>query len=294
MRPGTAPCQALFYDEGNCLYSALPVIPFLRMAFMGDVVTKWRNVLIVPVILAFSVAIISFVALRETPVFLKQRIEHLENSGVASEETKKKGETGGVFHAIRFIAHHRQLRWNALAAFVFAMSIGVTGFYTSIMSTSGMNGDQINQALVAYPILNACMTFLGGFLTDRLGRKRSALTMGMVCFVMLGAFVFAASQGWNAYLVGACYGVFVGAYWSVSDPAVSGYPRRVHPDQSARICPWDSVAGPDRWRYRFYHHHLDLHALCFFFGAGMWCDLHPAGAAVPCHCDDQTGRDQRC
>ena len=25
-------------------------------------------------------------------------------------------------------------------------------------------------------------------------------------------------------------------------PAVSGYPRRVHPDQSARICPWDSVA----------------------------------------------------
>ena len=198
-------------------YIGVAGIPFLRMAFMGDVVTKWRNVLIVPVILAFSVAIISFVALRETPVFLKQRIEHLENSGVASEETKKKGETGGVFHAIRFIAHHRQLRWNALAAFVFAMSIGVTGFYTSIMSTSGMNGDQINQALVAYPILNACMTFLGGFLTDRLGRKRSALTMGMVCFVMLGAFVFAASQGWNAYLVGACYGVFVGAYWSVSD-----------------------------------------------------------------------------
>ena len=182
-------------------YIGVAGIPFLRMAFMGDVVTKWRNVLIVPVILAFSVAIISFVALRETPVFLKQRIEHLENSGVASEETKKKGETGGVFHA----------------AFVFAMSIGVTGFYTSIMSTSGMNGDQINQALVAYPILNACMTFLGGFLTDRLGRKRSALTMGMVCFVMLGAFVFAASQGWNAYLVGACYGVFVGAYWSVSD-----------------------------------------------------------------------------
>ena len=87
----------------------------------------------------------------------------------------------------------------------------------SIMSTSGMDSNQINQALVAYPILNACMTFLGGFLTDRLGRKRSALTMGMVCFVMLGAFVFAASQGWNAYLVGACYGIFVGAYWSVSD-----------------------------------------------------------------------------
>ena len=123
-------------------------------------------------------AIISFLTLRETPVFLKQRIEHLENSGVASEETKKKGETGGVFHAIRFIAHHRQLRWNVLAAFVFAMSIGITGVYTSIMSTSGMDSNQINQALVAYPILNARMTFLGGFLTDRLGRKRSALTMG--------------------------------------------------------------------------------------------------------------------
>lgn len=94
-------------------------------------------------------AIISFLTLRETPVFLKQRIEHLENSGVASEETKKKGETGGVFHAIRFIAHHRQLRWNVLAAFVFAMSIGITGVYTSIMSTSGMDSNQINQALVA-------------------------------------------------------------------------------------------------------------------------------------------------
>lgn len=32
------------------------------------------------------------------------------------------------------------------------MSIGITGVYTSIMSTSGMDSNQINQALVAYPI----------------------------------------------------------------------------------------------------------------------------------------------
>lgn len=198
-------------------YVGVTGIPFLRMAFMGDDPTKWRGVLLVPVIMAFVVAIISMFVVRETPVFLKQRVQALEETDAQDGAGKNKQVSGGVFHAIKFIATHRQLRMVTLAAFVFAMSMGVTGFYTSIMATAGMDSDQVNQALFAYPLLNAAMTFLGGFLTDRLGRKRSALTLGIICFATLALFIFSAEQGWNAYLVGACYGIFVGAFWSVSD-----------------------------------------------------------------------------
>lgn len=201
-------------------YIGVTCIPLLRLTLMHNDGTQWRKIYIVPVLMAMVVGAAVYLYARETPVFLSQRIKALQDSlAPASAEEKQAAPAGkgGVLNAIKFIARHKQIRYTAICAFVFAMSIAVTGFYTSIMSTNGMNDVMITQALFAYPIMNALMTFGAGFMEDKLGRKRAAASLAIICFVTLILFMMGCAQGWNPYLIGVCYGIFVGAFWSVSD-----------------------------------------------------------------------------
>lgn len=211
-------------------YVGVSSIPLLRLVMMENDATRWREIFVVPVIAGVVVAVISFLCLRETPVFLHQRIAALTaelgktdqgevKPGGMTQEKKAvaSGEKTGVFRAIKFIATHKQLRWIAISAFVFACAIAVTGYYEAIMTTGGMETAQVTQALFIFPLMNALFTLIGGFLTDRLGRKRSLATLAVISMVMLALFILSAGSGMNPYLVGGFYGVFVGCFWSVSD-----------------------------------------------------------------------------
>lgn len=201
-------------------YVGVSSIPLLRLVMMHNDATRWREIFIVPVIAGIVVAVISFLCLRETPVFLHQRITALKAElGESDEEESASApkEKTGVFHAIKFIATHKQLRWIAISAFIFACAIAVTGYYEAIMTTGGMDTAQVTQALFIFPLMNALFTLIGGFLTDRLGRKRSLATLSVISMVMLALFILSAGNGMNPYLVGGFYGVFVGCFWSVSD-----------------------------------------------------------------------------
>ena len=57
----------------------------------------------------------------------------------------------------------------------------------------------------------------GGFITDALGRKKSAIALSCVAFVGLTTFVLAANLGLAPAIVGISYGFFIGGLWSVSD-----------------------------------------------------------------------------
>lgn len=204
-----------------CGYVGVSSIPLLRLVMMDNDATKWREIFIVPVIAGIVVAVICLVFIRETPVFLKQRIAALKTDlGEEVNEEEKtaapKGKTG-VFHAIKFIATHKQLRWIAISAFVFACAIAVTGYYEAIMTTGGMETAEVTQALFIFPLMNALFTLIGGFMTDRLGRKRSLAILAVISMGTLILFILAAGKGMNPYLVGGFYGVFVGCFWSVSD-----------------------------------------------------------------------------
>ncbi len=114
--------------------------------------------------------VICLVFIKETPVFLKQRIAALKTAlGEETNEDEKtaapKGKTG-VFHAIKFIATHKQLRWIAISAFIFACSVSVTGYYEAIMTTGGMETAEVTQALFIFPLMSALFTLIGGFLSD--------------------------------------------------------------------------------------------------------------------------------
>ena len=199
------------------------VIPILRDVFMGNDGSQWRKVFLIPAMVAVVVGLAALFLMEETPVFVARRVEFLEMSdeerSAKAESDRKAAEAsnGGVGQALKFVFKHKQIRAVALCAMVFMFSTGVTGYYESIMKTGGMTTAQVTQAMYYIPFCNALMTAVGGFITDALGRKKSAILLSTVAFVGLTVFVLAANCGMAPAIVGISYGFFIGGLWSVSD-----------------------------------------------------------------------------
>lgn len=198
-------------------------IPILRDVFMGDDGSQWRKVFMIPAVVAVAVGLAAIFLMDETPVFLDRRVAYLEMTDeeraarAAREQRAAEEEKGGVGKALKFILKHRQIRSVALCAMVFMFSTGVTGYYESIMKTGGMSTAQVTRAMYYIPFVNAAMTAAGGFITDALGRKKSAIALSSLAFVGLIVFVLAANMGMRPAVVGISYGFFIGGLWSVSD-----------------------------------------------------------------------------
>ena len=198
-------------------------IPVFRDLFMGNDGSQWRKVFLIPAIVALVVGLAAIFLMEETPVFVARRIQYLEMSDeerrakLALEKKAADDSNGGVGKALKFVFKHKQIRSVALCAMVFMFSTGVTGYYESIMKTGGMSTAQVTQAMYYIPFCNALMTAVGGFITDALGRKKSAILLSCVAFVGLTVFVLAANTGMAPALVGISYGFFIGGLWSVSD-----------------------------------------------------------------------------
>ena len=199
------------------------LIPILRNAFMGNDGSQWRKVFLIPAVVGLAVGIAAIFLMDETPVFLTKRVEYLkmsdeERAAKAASEKKAADESnGGVIKALKFIFRHRQIRAVAICAMIFMGATGVTSYYESIMKTGGMSTEQVTQAMFFIPFCNALMTAIGGFMTDGLGRKKSATILSVIAFAGLGAFVLSANFGMSPALVGISYGFFIGGLWSVAD-----------------------------------------------------------------------------
>ncbi len=199
------------------------LIPVMRDVFMGNDGAQWRRVFLVPAILAAVVGTAAIFLLGETPVFVKKRVDYLqltdeERAEKTRLEKKAADESkGGVGRALKFIVSHRQIRNVAICAMIFLSATGVTGYYESIMKSGGMDTAQVTQAMYYIPFFNAAMTLIGGFITDALGRKKSAVALSTVAFAGIIAFVVSANIGLSPAIVGISYGLFIGGLWSVSD-----------------------------------------------------------------------------
>ena len=199
------------------------LIPILRDVFMGNDGSRWRQVFLIPAIVALVVGIAAIFLMDETPVFVAKRIEYLSMSDeerAAKAAARKKADDegkGGVLRALKFIVRHRQIRAVAICAMIFMSATGVTSYYESIMKTGGMTTAQVTQAMYFIPFCNALMTAIGGFMTDGLGRKKSATILSVIAFLGLSAFVLCANFGMSPVIVGVSYGFFIGGLWSVAD-----------------------------------------------------------------------------
>ncbi|MBQ7859774.1 MAG: MFS transporter [Faecalibacterium sp.] len=199
------------------------LIPILRDVFMGNDGSQWRKVFFVPACLAVVVGTAAIFLMRETPVFVAKRIAFLQLTDderaakAASEKQAADQSKGGVGRALKFIFAHRQIRSVTLCGVVFLFSTGVTSYYESIMKTGGMTTAQVTAAMYFIPFFNALMTAIGGFITDGLGRKKSAVLLSTVAFGGLVCFVLCANNGLPPAAVGISYGLFIGGLWSVAD-----------------------------------------------------------------------------
>ena len=216
--------------KGLALISVSLLGLFIKLYVNRENPATWRNAFIVPIILAFVIGIAAIYFVKETPVYTKKRLQYLRaseeereaNARAEKELAKKEKENSvSVWSSFKFIFTNKQTRAIALVALLLAFATGYTGKYQNMMEagvTKGiMSSDGFNTVMLFYPVINGIFTMIGGFITDALGRKKSALILGLWAALGLAVFAYGCSFNLNPYIVGFAYGFSIAGLWSISD-----------------------------------------------------------------------------
>ena len=223
-----------FVAKGIALISVSLIGVLSRMFLKEDVPTSWRMVYLIPVVAAIAIGALSFLLMRETPVFVEQRRGFLsltpeERSELAAKD-KKSGtaEQGGVFRAIKFIFVNRQLRWILIAGFLFFATTFYTSYYATVLE-GAMATELVSTVLIIYPFVNGAVTIISGFFSDKLGRKKACLILGGLALAGLLMFVLSCRLHWGPVVAGIAYGCSIGGLWSMSDTLILTMPAESSP-----------------------------------------------------------------
>ena len=212
--------------KGIALISVSLLGLFVKMFVNRDNPASWRYVFIIPIILAFVIGIAAIYLVKETPVFTQKRLGYLkateeERKAMEEEEKAEAAKDTGVKGAFKFIFHNKQTKYIAIVALLMAISTGYTGKYQNMIEAGVAKGaltsDGADIILMFYPLINGIFTLIGGFLTDYLGRKKSALILGVWAALGLAIFAFGCSMKMSPYVTGFAYGLSIAGLWSISD-----------------------------------------------------------------------------
>ena len=216
--------------KGIALISVSALGLFVKLFVNREEPATWRLVYIIPIILAFVIGILAIFFVKETPIFTQKRLQYLKSSeeernaaaqAEKENQEKEKKNSVSVFGAFKFIFKNPQTRAIAIVAVLFAFATGYTGKYQNMIE-AGVAKGAITPAgsdliLMFYPLINGVFTLLAGFLIDALGRKKSALILGLWTAVGLGLFAFGCMKELNPYVTGFAYGFSIAGLWSISD-----------------------------------------------------------------------------
>jgi MFS family permease len=188
----------------------------------------WRNTFIVPVIAGIVLTVLMIVFGRESKVFLDTKINYLskpyEERQAEAKAKNEKAKSGGLGMAFKFIFRHKQPRNLLLASIAQMIAImAFFGFYEAIMTTSGMTTDQVTNALFIYPITCAVSILAIGLISDKFGRKTAGVVSSVTAFVGLVAFILAAKNLINPYIVGLLYGIEIGCFWAYGNQLILAF-----------------------------------------------------------------------
>ncbi len=192
--------------------------------------SSWKVVYFVPMILAFVVGIAAIFLVKETPAYAEKRLQYLELSEEEREQQtqlekeqqeKEKNTNPSVFSAFKYIFTHKQTLYIAIIAIIFSFATGYTGKYQTIIEAGVARGaitsSDSSAILMIYPLINGIFTLIGGFITDKLGRKKSALSLGAWSAGGVIVFAIGCLVGLNGWVSGIAYGVSIAGLWSISD-----------------------------------------------------------------------------
>lgn len=214
--------------KGIALISVSLLGLFVKLFVDRNEPGTWRNVYIIPIILAFAVGIAAIFLVKETPVFTKKRLEYLKANdeerkalSAADKAEAEKEQSVSVSAAFKFIFKNKQTRYIAIVAVLMAFATGYTGKFQNMIEVGVARGAITTSGsetiLMFYPLINGVFTLIGGFLTDALGRKKSALILGLWAALGLGVFAWGCSAELDPYITGFAYGFSIAGLWSISD-----------------------------------------------------------------------------
>ena len=216
------------------------LIPLFRNIFIpGSDLTNWRFVYIAPALIGIIVTVFAVFFVRESDVFLDNRIAQLQMTDEEREAEKKSADQktaeGGIGHAMKYIFQHKQIFWISIVAGVVGFGSVIPGYYETVMSygyakpfvTEGLTIGQavvqglatpfVNKALTFFSIGSAVCQFIPGFIADKLGRKKGVLIMSLIAIISYIAFWLGCNRQANPYVVGILAGLAVGAHWAGGD-----------------------------------------------------------------------------
>ncbi|MBE6813070.1 MAG: MFS transporter [Ruminococcaceae bacterium] len=198
------------------------LIPTLRDILMGDDATKWREIFLVPALIGFAAVLLVLLFAKDTKVFINDRIEYLsrsyeerqEEKAIKKQRKQAQRNQSGVFNGVKYIFANKDTKMLIIAHIIFDSAMpAIALYFESSMHQAGMSTSDITKALFMVPVIYASITFISGFIADKLGRKTTVTAFSVFCVVGYVLFVVGILKGWNPYLVGSFAGLYQGSYW---------------------------------------------------------------------------------
>ncbi len=200
---------------------SVSLIGVLRSIFYNpEKLSSWRLVYLIPVLTCFIISLMALFFTRETPVFVKSRLEYLEKTDEEREREKKEAASKEVSigAAFRYIMRSGQLKTIGLILLIFSVGVAMSGYTNEVLMSPGHITDaQKDVFLMIEPIVYAIFAFFSGFITDALGRKNSGFIFGLCAIIGQVAFVFGAKAGMGPVALAIFDGLMYGGMWSLSD-----------------------------------------------------------------------------
>lgn len=190
-------------------------IPLMRDRFVQADGSGWRNVFIVPAVIGFVIFLMSAMVLKESPIFIDNRLNYLRNVGNKTE--KQQEIKTGIFPAIKYIFTHSQLKWLAICIMVICTSMyAISMYYESYMSTV-LSTEDVTKALYLQPIAMSVVYLLAGFISDKFGRKPASCIFSVTAVIGFIVFFVLTEKQVSPIYVGIMLGVYLGSFWNVTD-----------------------------------------------------------------------------
>ncbi len=224
--------RAKIYSSIKCIAMlGVLFIPMLRKMLL-DNTSQWRRVYLAPALIGMAVSFAAIFLARETDAFNSERIRTLQGKG----EKKSDTENGGIIKALKYGFKHKQIRWLFLALVFSETGYILTTDYQAIMTygfantalsnglfdtlkqaTESVGVNEVTTALFFYPVGCAISQLIPGFISDKKGRRVSAIAMSASALVLFLAFWLGAEHGMSPSLVGFLCGGSVGTFWANID-----------------------------------------------------------------------------
>ncbi len=198
------------------------LIPTLRDMLMGDDATKWREIFLVPAVIGFIAVLLVVIFAKDTKVFINERIEYLSRPYeerqaekiLKKQQKEAQRNQSGVFNGVKYIFSNKDTKNLIISHIIFDSAMpAIALYFESSMHKVGMSTSEITKALFMVPVVYATVTFISGFIADKLGRKATVSGFSFFCVLGYILFVVGILAGWNPYIIGFFAGLYQGSYW---------------------------------------------------------------------------------